>query len=191
MPTLLTPVLSGTVPVNLSSAYNVTGIYKDGSKFAPESSLDGGGYSLSEQALGSEQVGDGVVFKLGRAAAPDVVTGKTVDLPPGKFTSLKILAMGVNGNQEMQTFTINYADGTSSPFSQSLSDWAGSENPPGESVAVSMPYRLVADGSTDANPFNAYAYSFVLDSKKEVRSISLPSNRDVLVFAITLVPAER
>src|ERR1019366_1669806 len=58
----VTAVLTGTVPVNLSSAYNVTGIYKDGAKFAPEASLDGSGFALSEQAIGSEPVGDDVVF---------------------------------------------------------------------------------------------------------------------------------
>jgi alpha-mannosidase len=187
----VTPVLTGTVPVNLSSTYNVTGIYKDGAKFAPEASLDGSGFALSEQAIGSEQVGDEVVFKLGPAGAPDVVTGKTVALPEGKFASLKLLAIGVNGDQEMQTFAINYADGTSSAFTQSLSDWSASGGLRGESVALRTPYRLSGDGSTDANPFIACAYSFTLESTKEVRSISLPSNRDVLVLAVTLVPVGR
>jgi hypothetical protein len=177
--------------VNLSSAYNVTGIYKDGAKFAPEASLDGSGFALSEQAIRSEPVGDDVVFKLGPAGAPDVVTGKTVALPAGKFASLKLLAAGVNGNQEMQTFAINYADGTSSSFTQSLSDWSASGGLRGESVALRTPYRLSGDGSTDANPFIASAYSFTLESTKEVRSISLPSNRNVLVLAMTLVPVGR
>ncbi len=38
---------------------------------------------LSKQ-LGSEQIGDGVVFKIGPPNAPDVVTGKTIALPGGK-----------------------------------------------------------------------------------------------------------
>ncbi len=184
----VTPVLTGTVPVDLSSAYNATGIYNDDSKFAPDTSLDGDGYSFSEQTLGSEQVGDGVVFKIGPANAPDLVTSRTVLLPAGKFTSLKILAVGVNGDQGLQTFTVTYADGTSSSFTQSLSDWAMPENSTGESVAVSTPYRLAADGSKDDRTFHAYAYSFTLDANKEVRSIGLPGNRNVLVLALTLVP---
>jgi alpha-mannosidase len=185
----VTPVATGTAPVDLSTAYNVTGIYNDGATFEPASSLDGDGYSFSEQLLGSEQVGDGVVFKLGPANAPDVVTGKTVTLPAGKFASLKLLALGVNGNQEMQTFTVTYGDGTSSSFTQSLSDWASPRNFKGESAAVELAYRLTADGSKDSRSFYAYAYTFTLDSNKEVRSVSVPSNRDVLVFAITMVPA--
>ena len=186
----VTPVLTGTLPVDLATAYNVTGIYNDGATFAPDASLDQDGYSFSEQLLGREQVGDGVVFRLGPAGAPDAVSGKTVALPAAKFTNVKILALGVNGEQEMQTFTVTYADGTSSSFTQSLSDWASPGNSTGESVAVSMPYRITSDGSKDSRAFYAYAYSFNLDGSKAVRSISLPSNRDVLVFAVTLVPAK-
>jgi hypothetical protein len=182
----VTPVLKGTVPVDLSSAYNVTGIYNDGSTFAPAVSLDGDGYSFSEELLGAEQVGGGVVFKLGPPNAPDVVTGKTVTLPAGKFASLKVLALGVNGNQEMQTFTVTYSDGASSSFTQSLSDWASPRNFSGEAAAVTMPYRLTADGSKDSRAFYAFAYTFPLDGNKVVRSVSLPSNRDVLIFALTL-----
>ena len=185
----VSPVAMGTVPVDLSSAYNVTGIYNDGSTFAPDASLDGDGFSFSEQALGSEQVGDGVVFKLGPPNAPDVVTGKTVALPAGKFARLKILAIGVNGDQELQPFTVTYADGTSSSFTQTLSDWAAPRNFSGESIAVGMPYRLTTDGSKDTRNFYSYAYSFNVDPTKVVRSLSLPSNRDVLVFAVTLVLA--
>jgi alpha-mannosidase len=184
----VTPVITGTVPVNLSSAYNITGIYNDGSTFAPDASLDGDGYSLSAQQLGSEQIGDGVVFRIGPPNAPDVVTGKTIALPSGKFSSLKVLGLGVNGTQELQTFTVTYADGTSSSFSQSLSDWAAPRHFQGESEAAVMPYRLAADGSKDSRSFYASAYSFSVDSNKIVRSLSLPSNRDVLVLAVTLVP---
>ncbi|HEY6373843.1 MAG TPA: glycoside hydrolase family 38 C-terminal domain-containing protein [Candidatus Sulfotelmatobacter sp.] len=187
----VTPVVAGTVPVDLSSIYNVTGIYKDGSAFAPDTSLDGDGYSFSAQELGSEQVGDGVVFKIGPPNAPNVVTGKTITLPSGKFSSIKLLAAGVNGTQELQTFTVAYADGTSSSFSQSLSDWAAQRHFPGESEAAVMAYRLTADGSKDTRAFYADAYSFSVDRSKIVRSLSLPSNRDVLVLAVTLVPAGR
>ena len=189
MAVTVSPVAKGTVPVDLSSAYNVTGIYNDGSTFAPDASLDGDGFSFSEQVLGSEQVGDGVVFKLGPPNAPDAVTGKTVALPAGKFARLKILAIGVNGDQELQPFTVTYADGTSSSFAQTLSDWAAPRNFSGESIAVGMPYRLTTDGSKDTRNFYSYAYSFNVDPTKVARSLSLPSNRDVLVFAVTLVLA--
>jgi alpha-mannosidase len=186
---MVSPILSGTTPVNLSSAFNVTGIYKDGEKFDEGKSLDGGGYALSEKLLGSEQVGAEVVFKLGAAGVPDAVSGKTVDLPAGKFSSLRVLGVGVEGKQEDQPFTVHYADGTSSVVTQSLSDWSSSSVVSGETVALEMPYRLSGDGDTDTNSFKLGAYSISLDKNKEVRSVSLPQNRNVVVFAMTLVPA--
>jgi alpha-mannosidase len=184
----VTPVLKNTVPVNLSSAYNVTGIYKNGAKFENSASLDAGGYALSEETLGEEQVGDEVVFKLGPPNVADAVTSKTVDLPTDKFASIRILATAVDENQARQIFTVNYTDGTSASFTQTLSDWSGGGNVRGETVAVRVPYRLAGDGSQDSNPFHLFAYSFSLDPTKQVRSVTLPENRNVAVFAITLVP---
>ena len=183
--------MMGTIPVDLSSSYNATGIYDDGSKFTPAASLDGAGWACSRQVLRSEQVGEGVIFKLGPADAPDAVTSAMIPLPPGKFAMLKMLAVGVNGSQEMQAFTVTYSDGTSSSFTQSLSDWYSPSHFSGESAAVEMPYRLVGDGSTDERVGNIYAYSFTLDSGKETRSVTLPSNRNVVVLAMTLVPPSK
>ncbi len=185
------PVVAGTVAVDLSSYYNITGLYNDGSTFAPAASLDNDGFSFSAQLLGTEQLASGITFKLGPANAPDAVTGKTVNLPAKKFAGMKILALGVNGEQEMQNFTVTYADGTTSSIMQNLSDWAAPRNFTGESAGFSVPYRLTSDGSKDSRTFYGYVYSINLDSAKTVRSVSLPSNRDVVVLALTLVPAQK
>ena len=176
------------VSVDISSAYNATAIYSDGSQFAPSASADGEGWAYSKETLGSSQLWDGVLFNLGPANAPDAVTGRTVALPEGKFGTVELLATGVEGGQESQAFTITYADGTSSSVTQSLSDWYESSGYKGESEAVEVPYRLIDDGSRDNRTFHVYGYSFKLDSSKTVRSIALPENEHVLVFAITLVP---
>ncbi|MGB6988689.1 MAG: hypothetical protein WBD89_05600, partial [Candidatus Sulfotelmatobacter sp.] len=104
------------------------------------------------------------------------------------YSSVNLLAAAVEGNQRAQEFQVNYADGTSTTFSQSLHDWAMSGNFTGESTAAELPYRVTAEGSEDGGLFFARAYSFKLDPGKEVRSISLPENRNVVVLAITLVP---
>jgi alpha-mannosidase len=132
------------VPVDLSSAYNATAIYSDGvSEFAPTASADGEGFAYSKETLGSSQLWDGVLFNLGPANAPDVVTGKTVTLPERRFDSVELLATGVEGGQESQVFTITYADGTSSSITQSLSDWYESERFTRASRRLwIVPYRL-------------------------------------------------
>ncbi len=181
-------IKKGAVPVDLASAYNATGIYEDGATFDEMASLDGGGFALPARPLGANQEWEGVLFRLGPANAPDLVTGTTVTLPPGKFGTLKILATGVEGSQKSQTFTVAYADGTSSTFTQSLSDWYSPGGFSGESSAVTVPYRLTGDGETDDGTFHIFGYSFDLDGSKVVRSMSLPSNRNVVVLAMTLVP---
>lgn len=181
-------VKTGTVAVDLTSVYNITGIYTDGSTFDEISSLDGGGFALPAEPVGATQEWDGVLFRLGPANAPDVVAGETVTLPSGKFGALKILATGVEGSQKSQTFTVAYADGTSSTFTQSLSDWYSSGSFGGESMAVAVPYRLTGDGETDDGTFHVFGYSFDLDSSKVVQSVALPRNRNVVVLAMTLVP---
>jgi alpha-mannosidase len=184
----VTAIKTGAVAVDLASAYNATGIYEDGSTFDEASSLDGGGFAFPAQPLGSTLEWDGVLFRLGPANAPDVVTGKTVSLPSGKFVSLKMLGTGVDGSQKSQTFTVTYADGTFSTFTQSLSDWYSPGNFTGESMAASVPYRVAGDGETDDGTFHIFGYSFDLDTNKPVRSIALPNNRSVVIFAMALVP---
>ncbi len=187
-PLTVTAIKKG-VAVDLSSAYNATAIHSDGSAFAPSASADGEGWAYSKETLGASPLWDGVLFNLGPANAPDVVKGGTVTLPEAKFGTLELLATGVEGGQESQAFSITYADGTSTTVTQSLSDWYESSGYPGESEAVDVPYRLTGSGSKDERTFHIYGYSFKLDSSKTVRSITLPENEHVLVFAITLVPA--
>ena len=189
MPVEVTPILRGTVPVSLSSAFNVTGIHRRDAKFEAGASLDGDGAAFPAAPLQQDPVGAEVVFHLGPADAPDAVTSRTVDLPSGRYASLRLLATAVEGNHTRQTFSLNYADGTSSALSQSLTDWGGTAHFPGEAEASTVPYRVMNDGSVDGNPFHLWAYELAVDPTKTVKSFTLPSNRNVVVFAMTLVPA--
>ena len=191
LPVEVTPILHGTVPVDLSPAFNVTGIYKKGAKFDAQASLDGEGAAFPASSLQQDPVGNEVVFRLGPADAPDAVTSRTIDLPSGKYASLRVLATAVEGDQARQTFSVNYADGSSSAINQNLSDWAGAARFRGEADAVTVPYRVMSDGAVDGNPFHLFAYTFAVDPGKEVKSVTLPSSRNVVVFAMTLVPAAK
>jgi hypothetical protein len=175
--------------VDLSQEYNAAGIYTDGKAFPSYASLDGIGNAFPAQMLASAKVWDGVTFSLGPPNARDAVTSRTISLPAGKFDGLKMLAVGVNGDQESQIFRVTYSDGTSAEFSQSLSDWYTPENFKGEADVAITPYRLDGSGGRDDRTFHLYGYSFALDEKKTVRSFSLPSNTSVLVFGLALVRA--
>jgi len=181
------PPLSRERVVDLSGVYNTMGIHTEGIRFGWNSGLDEEGFALPAQVLESMKNWNGVPFSLGPANTPNAVTSRTLELPAGKFEGLKMLALGVNGNQESQVFTVTYSDGTSNSFSQGISDWYMPQAYDGESDAAITPFRLGGDGRRDNREFHVYGYSFPLDNKKAVRSFTLPPNRHVLVFGVTLV----
>ena len=176
---------SGVQNVDLSAAFNVSGIAEDGVPFSG-GGLDAGGRSYSGVLLGASQTVGGTVFALGPMGKPDAVSGDSAPLPAGQFTTLKILATGVNGNQPSQTFTVTYTDGSKSTFTQSLSDWFKPAGFAGETNAVTMAWRDNSTGTTDGEPFLLYEYSFTLNAAKTVGSITFPNNRNVVVLAATL-----
>src|SRR5262249_21539598 len=125
------------------------------------------------------------------AGTNDVVSagGQTIGLPQGSYTTLKMLALGVNGNRPNRTFVVNYTDGTTQPFTQSVSDWATPQGYAGESRVLTMPYRDKHDGTIDGvKNHYIYGYSFALDSTRTVQSITLPNDANVEMLALNLVP---
>jgi hypothetical protein len=175
--------------VDLSSAFNVNGIYADGSTYAT-GGLDGVGYSYSANELTLSRVFDGVLFNFGSANEPDAVgcNGQSVALPQGQFSDLLLLATGVEGDQTGETLTVNYTDGTSSQFIRTFSDWYTPQQLPGEFEAVIMPYRNNDNGTKDRRVFNLYGYRLELNPGKVVQSVSLPNDLHVVVLAATLLP---
>jgi hypothetical protein len=175
--------------VPLAGSFNRTGMAVDGSTFT--GGLDAAGHALSATLLGNSLTWNGVNVPLGAANTADVVAaaGQTVLLPAGRYSVLSLLATGVNGSQANQTFTVTYGDGTTQTFTQSLSDWTTSAGFAGESVAARLPYRNNANGTRDAQPVSVYGYRFALDASKPVKSITLPSNSNVVVLGVGLAPA--
>jgi Protein of unknown function (DUF642) len=175
--------------VNLLSAFNRTGIVSDGTTFSA-GGLDDGGFAFSANQLGTSVFAGGTVFVVGPDGVADVIStaGQTIALPSSNDSVLKLLATGVNGNQPNQTFTVTYTDGTTATFTQSISDWAFPQGYSGESTALAANYRDTSTGTEQAQPVNVYEYSFALNPSKSVRSITLPDDGNVEVFAATLVP---
>ncbi len=175
--------------VNLSSSFNRIGIENDGTTFSATGGLDGSGNALSANLLGPQVFSNGQTFALGSAGFNDDIEsiGQPVTLPQVNDSQLLILGTAVNGNQTNQTFLVNYTDGSTQAFTQSLSDSASSQNYTGESVAVTMSYRDTSSGGTGTGTYNLYGYSFNLDAGKTVKSITLPYNPDVEILAMDLM----
>ena len=177
----------GSVPVSLTAAFNKTGLVADGTTFT--SGLDGYGFAYSSNLLGTTRNINGTTYNIGPSGGPNVVSNAVISLPAGTFGALKFLATGVSGAQVAQVFTVKYTDGSVSTITQSLSDWFVPNGFDGETVALAMPYRDTSSGAKDSRVFNVYAYSLPLNQSKTVSSITMPTNNNVAVLAITLVPA--
>lgn len=174
--------------VDLSPYFTLYGIYTDGSTYTT-GGLDGDGYSYSANLLGASRVLNKVLFDFGPSNAPDAVASnaQTISLPAVKAADLVLFGTGIQGNQVSQTLTVTYTDGTSTKFTQSFSDWYTPSKFPREYEAVAMPYRNFDDGTKDNRIFSLYAYPLPLNKAKTVRSITLPSDPDVVVLGITLL----
>jgi len=178
--------------VNLAPMYNIGAMAVDGVAFSGgglDGGLNGSSTAYSANLLGSQQTIGGTSFYFGPAAVLDSVSGQTVALPAGKFTTLKLLATGVNGSQPQQSFKVTYTDGTSTMAVQSVSDWFTPANYTGETKALTMAHRDTGSGLLDARTFYLYEYSVALNSAKTVASMTLPGNRNVVVLAATLTGA--
>ncbi|HEV2434478.1 MAG TPA: putative Ig domain-containing protein, partial [Verrucomicrobiae bacterium] len=176
----------------LASYFNRAGMYTDGTTFTNPATggLDLGGAAYSATLLGGSLVWSNTMFNFGPPNVTNVISSaaQTLVLPAGHYSVLRMLATGVQGNQTAQSFTVTYADATSTTFVQNLSDWFTPQNYVGESKAVMMGHRNSSDGTQDNRTFYLYGYSFNLNSAKIVQSLRLPNNANVIVLAISLVP---
>jgi len=179
-------------PVTLASFYNRAGMYTDSTAFTNPATggLDGGGSALSATILGGSLIWSNTLFTFGTPNATNIIsaTNQVIPLNPGCYSSLRILATAINGNQPSQLFVVSYTNGTTSNFSRSISDWYSPQNYSGESKAVATGYRMNSDGTKDNRTFYLYGYTLPLDITKGVKNIKLPKNANVMIAAISLVP---
>jgi hypothetical protein len=183
---------SASTAVPATTAYNVKGIYTDGTKFLVTGGLDHDGNAYSSNLLGASRTWNGTTFTFGPANNSDAWQNTTITLPAGSFSTLEILAAAVNGNLPSQTFIVTYTDGTTTTLTQSVSDWFTPQGYPGESVILTTAYRNVYNGTKDNRTFLLYGYSFGINSNKTVKSLTLPAvkvgtaDNVVVVLAVAL-----
>ena len=176
--------------VLLSTLANASGIYTDSSTFST-GGLDDDGHAYSASQLGSSLSVAGSTFTF---AAPNLVSvvkganGTVIPLTTGKYSTLAFLGTAVNGNHSSQPFVVTYTDGSSTTFTQSLSDWYTPQHYSGEIVALATKYRDTSSGTKDTRTFNLYKYAFAINKSKVIKSLTLPNNKNVAVVAVTLLP---
>ena len=172
------------------TAFNVNGIYTDGSMFPQTGGLDDDGNAYSSTKLGTSVTWNGTTFTFGTANVADAWQNTTITLPSGQFSTLEFLGNAVNGNLASQTFIVTYTDNSTTTLTQSVSDWFTPQAYAGESIAKSTAYRNMYNGTKDNRTFDLYGYSFGINPNKTVKSLTLPApvtaDNVVVVLAISL-----
>jgi DNA-binding CsgD family transcriptional regulator len=151
---------------------------------------------------------NGISFNIGRlpvsnsdvggSAGPSnfvISSGQTIDLPSGEFDKLYIAAAGANGNQSGDII-INWADGGTSTWSQTFSDWrnGGSSSPPtGVAGQEVITQGLGVNQLGNITSWNNWIYGYTYDlNGREIDSIRLPNpgnpEKDIIgILGVTLM----
>jgi len=155
-----------------------------------QGNFDGGGWSYDADLLpaAGPVTWHGVVY-----AAPDPTGtaanfvenhGQSLLLPAGRYASLRLVVASHHG-PVTATATVQYTDGTSADLTVIAGDWAGGA-PDGTTVVLEMPHRIKAGQGVDGPPVRLFGQSLALDHTKTVRSVSLPDDTRIEMYAITL-----
>ncbi len=179
---------------SLQQAYNNVGT-SDNSN-ASVGNFDGKGYSYSAQSLasaglmpGSVVSHDGVLFSWPNVAAGQqnnvAANGQTLTVA-GSGTILAILGASTF-NTQSGSATITYSDGTTQSFTLSFADWYANSPVSGSEIAVTSPNWNIPSGDTLGNHAVSVYYTAVsLQAGKTVKSVTLPVNTNLHVFAMTV-----
>jgi hypothetical protein len=166
---------------SLAAALDNTGISDDNDQTA--GSLDGGGYSLSAQALATAGLTPGAAFThdgigfVWPSAHPDniVANGQTVPLS-GSGSRLGIVGTSTYGDVA-GTAVITYTDGTTQKFTLDLNDWWNNSPTAGGDILATLPQVNTGGGSIVQNA-GVYAMTVPLTPGKTVRYLTLPAISD-------------
>jgi hypothetical protein len=174
----------------IDTTHLTTGITTDGT-WVIGGGFDTVGYTYSWQALGS---GAGVsngkaTFTFGLPNQPQTIVsaGQEIAVQQGNYRSVNLAGAAVYyGAQPNVTFKLNYTDGTSENWTQSISDWANPQRYNGETTLVTSPYRNQGDGTRDSRSVYLYSYSRAIPQGKTLKSVTLPTNQNVRILDIKM-----
>jgi hypothetical protein len=177
-------------PVNMSQAFNTSSVYaiSNPGTTTTNGGLDKSGDALASSLLGTTLNWGGATYVFGFPGQPNGASAATVVVPTGSYSSVSLIATTVLGNAKNQVFTLNFGDGTSMNVTQSMSDWSTPQNYAGESIVLTMPYRIVPSGQTQNKTFYLYGYTLPVPANETLQSITMPLTRNVIVLAVDVVP---
>ena len=175
-------------PVDLGRDYNHDGVATLDA--TDEGNFDDSGWSYAANLLppaGPTTLG-GIPYVAPSTEGTDPnfveAQGQSLALPAGGWKTAYVLGATHNGNVDT-TATVTYADGSSQALPLQLTDWAGGPAF-GNTKEIAMPYRIRAGQGQDGPPVAIFGTRLALDPAKPPRSIALPGDERVEIYALTL-----
>ncbi|MGX6601388.1 GH92 family glycosyl hydrolase [Micromonosporaceae bacterium Da 78-11] len=152
-----------------------------------DGNFDGGGWSYDAALLPPAGVvtWGGVNYSApptGGTAKNFVAAQKqTLPLPTQRRSTLRLVAASHHGPVS-GTVTVRYTDGTTAAATLTVPDWCG---PTGGAV-LTMANRIKAGQGLDGPAASLFGLSVALNPGKELRSVTLPDDNRIRVYAVTL-----
>ncbi|RSM78985.1 Tat pathway signal sequence domain protein [Kibdelosporangium aridum] len=177
-----------TLTVDLAAALNNDGFTNEFQM--NDGDFDGAGntYPAAQLPQTGHAEDDGIPFEFvnGNEGAPNniIPAGQTIQLPPGKYPTMHLLAASDNGNTNTK-LTVTYADGTAQVPLQ-ITDWRASPAF-GETEALRTRQMHTRTGPAETR-LSIFHQKVPLDPARELLSITLPAAAKPRphIFAITL-----
>jgi beta-glucosidase len=180
---------------NLAAAFDNTGITDDGNPSAGAFASSGKTYSAQALAAAGITPGNPVTYDGASFTWPDVAAGTPDNVEAngqvvavhGSGSTLALLGASTNGTQG-GTGTVYYADGSTSPFTASFSDWWDPAS--NDQVVTTMPYQNAPTGKYN-HTASLYFTTVPIQSGKDVVAVGLPTTGaspgpGMHVFAMTV-----
>ena len=110
---------------------------------------------------------------------------------PQKFTEAYFIGSGTKGDQK-GVFKFRFRDGTVTQRTLTFKDWCINKEKIEEPAIYSCAHRHNYEGKDEEISCKLFAVKTPLNPKRNLTSIQLPNNKDIHIFAITvLVPIRR
>jgi hypothetical protein len=155
-----------------------------------DGNFDGGGWSYDAALFppAGAVTWNGVTFDApdptGTAANFVPAAGQPLLLPAASHGALHMVVTSHNGPVS-GVFTLGYTDGSVQSVPLTVADWCGTATA-GTTVVLSMDHRIKAGQGVDGPPTSLFGATIPLTAGKQLRSVSLPDDPRMLLYAVTL-----
>jgi hypothetical protein len=182
----------GAAP-SLAATYNNKGITDDNNPTT--GTFDGGEASYSAQGLAAAGLGPGATVNHdGQTFTwPDVPTGE----PDNTATDGQVIATSGSGAKlgflgaaafatQSGTVFLTYSDGSVVQAPLAFADWYFNDPAPGTDIVAMVPWNVPPEHPDQDHLVSVFYGSIPLDPSKTVRFVTLPTNRNLHIFAMAV-----